>query len=32
MSEVLSMLFECLDLWLPPVFRRRAGFVTITWD
>jgi len=22
MSEVLSMLFECLDLWVPPVFRQ----------
>jgi len=21
-SEVLSMLFECLDLWVPPVFRQ----------
>jgi len=22
MSEVLSMLFECLDLWVCPVFRQ----------
>jgi len=21
-SEVLSILFECLDLWVPPVFRQ----------
>ena len=22
LSEVLSVLFECLDLWVPPVFRQ----------
>jgi len=22
MNEVLSMLFECMDLWVPPVFRQ----------
>jgi len=27
MSEVLSMLFECLDLWVPPVFRVRESWL-----